>query len=657
MTKLAARRRVMTAAPARGVTLAQRLLMLHLALSPLLFWRGCSDPFELVKFSWLILTVILLAALGISRSLAAPPGGWRLTDLGVGLFVLSVTASTMNSLSWRYSVWGTMENRVGLLAVVALAGLFWATRYCCNTAADRRRLLLAIPIAGLLGGTYAVVQAAGLDPFAWTDVSQVAGHERPAGSLGHPNMLGTFLAMALPITLAFARQHFAINRRHALLFVAIAMVESAPIVLTLSRAAWLAALIAGAVLLVGWRPRWKWVAVSLLPILFVAVLAGHPLLERARHFADPSGRLHIWKAAAQVFRERPLLGCGPEAFQLAFAPHRTPEFWAVEWGATPAKAHNEPLHLLATQGLLGIAAALILFVGLLRDGRAAWRESGNEERTWSTAIIAGLAGFAVQAQFGYSTIGVLTGVITLAGALRISPGNQTTTRLTLSPLLRWLIWIPAGLLIYWLVWLPIAASSACRDGDELLSSDPDAVRTAFARACELDPRCDAHWSRRAQAAITAAERDPANRWQLQQDARSSFVRAIHLTPLNAFHHHNFAVALSDISPSEAFAEFDEALRIDPMNAEFALDAARQAIRHHDVDRACKYIDRGLAAHPNNAALRAESAYVLLLRDRPADALVELDIALTSDWHGDADAESRARSVKERCRNALLTSGN
>ncbi len=143
MTKLSTRRRPAITDSTNRPSLALRLLILHLAISPLLFWRGCADPFELVKVTWLILIAVLLSTIAVLRGFAWRTIRWRLTDVGLVLFIASASVSAVSSLSWRISLWGAPENRFGLIAMIALAILFFATRSACRAEIDRRRLLAA----------------------------------------------------------------------------------------------------------------------------------------------------------------------------------------------------------------------------------------------------------------------------------------------------------------------------------------------------------------------------------------------------------------------------------------------------------------------------------------------------------------------------------
>src|SRR6185436_20059670 len=81
----------------------------------------------------------------------------------------------------------------------AYAVLFFVTRFLCETVEDARRLLLAPVVAAAVAATYAVVQIAGLDPIRYARVSGLGGFVRPFATLGHPNFLSAYLAMALPL--------------------------------------------------------------------------------------------------------------------------------------------------------------------------------------------------------------------------------------------------------------------------------------------------------------------------------------------------------------------------------------------------------------------------------------------------------------------------
>jgi O-antigen ligase len=95
------------------------------------------------------------------------------------------------------------------------------------------------------------------------------------------------------------------------------------------------------------------------------------LAQRVRQFGESASRQHIWRAAWDIFRDHPLVGAGLDTFQIAFADKRTVAYWNLEWNGSPTRAHNEGLNILATQGLLGGLAILVLVAGVVIATRRA----------------------------------------------------------------------------------------------------------------------------------------------------------------------------------------------------------------------------------------------------------------------------------------------
>jgi tetratricopeptide (TPR) repeat protein len=130
-----------------------------------------------------------------------------------------------------------------------------------------------------------------------------------------------------------------------------------------------------------------------------------------------------------LFLERPACGWGLDTFQLVFGTKRTADFGRVEWDATPTRAHNEVLHLLATQGLAGLAAAALFGAGLVRAAAGAWRRAAAADRPLVVAAGAGLVAFAVQDLFGFTVVGCGTLAATCAALLsRWGVGETAASR-------------------------------------------------------------------------------------------------------------------------------------------------------------------------------------------------------------------------------------
>ncbi len=424
------------------------LLLVHLVLSPLLFSTATLGAFEYPKVALLTAVAIVLLALGLSVAVRPRDGARRASRertgspwyavwrrpllLGVSLFVLSAAASTALSVSPITSLVGAHESHAGLLTVLGYAAVFFATRAVCRNYADARLLLSGCVVAGAVAAAYAVVQFAGLDPIVWGEVSGLKEYLRPFGTMGHPNYLAAYLAMAFPVTACLAYRAAVRGRRGSCVVLGVVgLGMCAAVVLSVSRAAWLALAVGVAVLLVAavWARRWRAAgAVVVLPVatggilLAWAALGGeHTLLgavgERIHHLGDPAGRREIWKTGLAIFREYPVFGSGLDTFQAVFGLKRTTAYWQLEWNLTPARAHNEVIHTLATQGLAGAAALLVMLAGLVVASVRAWRRAPAEARPLVLALVAGAAAFVTQSAFGFTVAACGVLFITLLGLL------------------------------------------------------------------------------------------------------------------------------------------------------------------------------------------------------------------------------------------------
>lgn len=426
--------------PSPAAALGREVLFVHLVLSPLVFSSETLDTFEFNKVALLQLTVLVLAALGLSSLLRQWAAGGmcfaaalrRLrrdpVALAVGLLLASAGLSTLTSLSPRTSFFGAHASYAGFLTFLAYAGLFAATRWACPSAEDGRRLLSAAVLAGGLVSAFALVQWAGFDPYPWAGVSQVGSYRRPAATLGHANLLAGYLVLALPVSVAFAaaaarkRQWYCLGA-----FGLVALMSFLAVVVSLSRGAWLAlAVMALMTAGVGVRRLPRPAAFRLLVgggavlglgLSALALSPGGAGRERLQGLADLGGRAHIWRAGLAVWADHPWLGCGPDAFALAFAKHRTADYWHTEWGVTPARAHNELIHALATQGVLGGGALLALLGGLSAAARRAWKQAPAEARPFVGALAVGLGGFTVQSLVSFTMAGCGTLLVTCAALL------------------------------------------------------------------------------------------------------------------------------------------------------------------------------------------------------------------------------------------------
>jgi O-antigen ligase/tetratricopeptide (TPR) repeat protein len=668
------------------------LLFLHLALSPLVFSRSTADVFEENKVAWLALTAILLLGLGASAcvvgevAIRVRADGWkRLLGIpwrdpvffAVVLYVASAIVSTSHSLSPHTSWRGAADSAAGLWTILGYAVLFLATRAVCRGLADGRQLLWAVVIGAAVSSLYATLQVLHRDPLEWDGLSAFAGYVRPFATLAHPNSLGAYLVLAIPLLVALTIQA-AQQRRWVLVVVTVLIVLLATgiVVLTLSRAAWLGGVCSFVVLLMGLGLARAWRAGAILaagPLLSVFVALGAfltlpaaqkeqvraTLTQRVQHLSDGAGRWSIWRAAWEIFREHPLTGAGLDTFRLAFGAKRPVDFWQQEGDASPTKAHNEFLHTLATQGLLGGVALLLLIAGCGLALRRSWRQAAPEERSLLAAIAASMAGFAVTCLFGFTVVGCSTLFLTCAAllsgwstmtdrplSLNLVPARSATLGQRLLQL-GILGATAAGLLVG--VVQPYQASVACYEGDRLVRTQPRAALAAYERAVSLDPGYDRYWSKLSGAAQLAARAvlSPDEQKHKIARAKQALEQAAALVPADPYHHANLARFFGELAyrrqvdPAPSLREWEAALAADPRNATFLSEAARTAVALGDLKRVRSLVSRGLSLYPRCGALQAQLGACALASGCLSEAAATFTEAVQGEWGTDNEGPLRA----------------
>jgi O-antigen ligase/tetratricopeptide (TPR) repeat protein len=617
---------------------ARALLVALLVLSPVVFWYSLLEPFEACKSTLTQLTALALLVLGVA-AVRGRNRAWcreRLRDLfggPVGVAVLAGVAaavlSTAFSISPRTSLQGAMDSSAGLGSVFAFAVLFAATRAVCTDAGDAEHVLGAAVVGTAIAYGYAAVQALGGDPVAWEQTSGFSGWVRPSGTQGHPNYLAGHAVMALPLVAWLLRR--AIERRQparAAAAAALALLAGATILVSLSRAAWLAGVVVAVLLAVNWRaaiPRRAFLLGACLSACLLALGMANGSLRQAvvrriQQQGSSPGRRAIWKAAFEMFRDRPWTGSGLDTFRLAYPLMRSPEYWEVEWGLMPTKAHNDFLDALATQGLPGGAAYLMLPAALLVAGLRRWRE--GRDRPWLAALGTVVTAYYVQNVFGFTVastsalLAVVAGVVAgsprarageadsgpaggylLATALGIGivlaglwqgrqdgevwgfvltagamaaaaavglvaigirfPSLRIHERPQLSPAA--LVWALAGLAGAWYLLCPLAASYLSYRADAEFHAEAASL-AGHGRAVRLAPGHAIFHARRSHALLRAASLQPdaARRERLLRDSLACIETACLLQPLLAGHQADRAGVLLELA-RQGLAEKEDVL--------------------------------------------------------------------------------------------------
>ena len=170
-------------------------------LTPLVYFTPTHDQFELPKLVFLGLTASMMLILSLTlrqKSFLGPLGAALL------LLLAAQTVSSLPkiSLSWQASLLGDYENFSGLATLLTYIACFLSFQAAFQSRQAEKPFFF-ISLSAFLSSLYAVAQHFGLDFVQWNPATVISTRE--FASLGNPNFLSAFLAMALPLWLAWLK--------------------------------------------------------------------------------------------------------------------------------------------------------------------------------------------------------------------------------------------------------------------------------------------------------------------------------------------------------------------------------------------------------------------------------------------------------------------
>lgn len=682
----------------------QIVTLFVLLLVPLVFVRGGEGAFEPHKVALAATGAAILAAKALARLFASGSsagGGAALQSAAAGarralredpagvallLFLSSSALSTLFSVNPGVSLHGSSSRPAGLLTALALATLYFASRRLAAVPRWLDRVALAVTLAAAAASLYAVAQLLGLDPVGWSGAATFGGMTRVPGPLGHPNTLGAYLAMALPLMLLLASRTRSAAGRFATF--GAAALSIFVLAATLSRGAWLgaaaAAMAFAAVRFIGGRrqavatvtttsaPRRIRLAaiVAAALLLFLLPLAtpmGAGFVTRLREVTDLNApttvsRIHLWRAGLAMVKEHPLLGAGTDAFGSLFPRYRTAEFWRLEWNASTDKAHSEAIQIAATQGLVGLAAALLVVLFVARACLRVSRREESDDRLGAAVAAASLAAWGVSSATGFSVMatGSLAAVVAgwASGRARSGvesvpnaamPASAIRPSLVASAVAAFLV---AGLW-YSLVFTGWAAAYAGGRALGLPESSPRRIE-GLERAAALAP-WEAYWSAelgRTHLTQAFAATSPSEAWQRLGGARGAYERALRSAPEQPEYRAFLARVLAEqasypdrtggVSPRDAASALAAAMEADPHGANVLVLATQGYLRLGLLDDAHHAAHRAAWLYPDFAVPMLDIGSIALEEGRYQAAVDTLYLSLGRSFREVAWMEATAR---------------
>jgi len=378
-----------------------------LALAPLTNLT-VGDPFGVKPFQ------LLLPALAFGLLLYASLVGHAGRELrreawlsvATVLVVVVAAASSIQALEPSESV-----NDVML--ILTAGAIFFAVLQICH----ERRQFVVVAGGALAGLLVAAVQGIGQHySGAYSGYGFVAEGEvvpRVAGSFGHPNQYGGFVAFLLPRARAVGVSR-AVSPRLRVLAAAAATAALPALMFSYVRGAIVGVVVGSILWLMLVRPRAALVSAVALAVAVVA-LAPATLKDRFTGESSSSGvvlRVDIWKSALAIYSDHPLLGAGLSNFSEAYS--RLPPVLesAVQRRLlhqaevlVPPHAQNLYLNILAEEGTVGALVFMLWAAGAIWAVYRGAQASDPTARMLSLGLGAGLATFAIHSLFEASLFG------------------------------------------------------------------------------------------------------------------------------------------------------------------------------------------------------------------------------------------------------------
>jgi O-antigen ligase len=363
-----------------------------------------------------------------------------------------------------------------------------------------RPALNAVALAVVVTAVAALIQTYGIHTIFFSE------ERAPGGTLGNRNFVGHVAAFGLPIVLLAAIR--AQTRRAYLLAAGGAALVAAALILTRSRAAWLASAVMGVVLLVALLAaplvranRRVWARLTGIGVMALLVIGAVLLLPNDLHWNSRNpyldsvkgvtgydtgsgrGRLTQYGQSLLMTLRHPLLGVGPGNWAVEY-PGRVPRNDPSLDQSRPGRTSNPwpSSDWMAFLSERGPAATSLLALAFLAIVATAWRQLRNtldpDQALGSAILLATLAAAGVTGLFDAVLLLALPAMLVWTSIGALSPPLDPPE--TIRPL-------PASLA---LAVIALSAWGAWRSTSQLRAMDIYSSSGSLARAAQIDPGND-----------------------------------------------------------------------------------------------------------------------------------------------------------------------
>ena len=341
----------------------EKLLFIFVAVFMLLLLisqGGASDlkrapiwAFRGMTFLVFLFFYLLEYARPDKKGLPVPSSRQKLFSWSAGYLIVFLAVNCVTAIAWQNAIWESLTFLM-VLAVMSLVSFYAVTK---ERIIYMLHILLAI---GVIAGVHGLV-----DYFS-------RGMSYPLDSFfAWHNPAGGFFASMVILFLALMLTHSPKSPMGRYAWIG-TIILAAGLTFTLSRGAWVAAFIAGLILLIllGAKKAYHKVSVKFALILVVAIVLGVVLIG-GKSFLEPvyhriisitatkdfsfEGRENFYSGAIEIFMDNQVTGTGLGSFGYVYPQYqKDPRFYAKD-------PHSFYLRLLSEGGIFGIIMIIMIF--------------------------------------------------------------------------------------------------------------------------------------------------------------------------------------------------------------------------------------------------------------------------------------------------------
>lgn len=369
------------------------VLLIRSSLDALKLGTGTAgtDPAALIGLLFLAVVPLWLILNYRDR-----PAGLRPIS-GTGIAVLAfVGAASLGVLTST----NMLDSAVEFSRIATSAVMFFAVERLAQDRAFRPKVLVVIGISALVPMAMAAFQLA-----TNSGLFNAGGFDRVTGTFTHSNPFAAYLAVLIIMGVALVA---VLRTRYRWWALGLVTLMAPWLLLTYTRAAWLAAVVGVITVLVVTRHK-RLLAGAVAAILAVVLLVPSvgdrfadvdPSSEEAAPTATNSleWRFEYWNEALEL-QEAPVTGIGLKSVARSLPEGKQP--------------HNDLVRAYVELGIVGLVALVALIAAMIRlglQGSAALRRAGGRLRSLDFAVVAGFSGVAV----AYATMSLVANLMSQA---------------------------------------------------------------------------------------------------------------------------------------------------------------------------------------------------------------------------------------------------